>query len=233
MTNDNVILNEEIELNKEEISNVLMGILDKGANYSIKSMSVSDHIKEMLLDVKNTFINNDFKKIMKNAINGAIKDGEEINNKEYNKTDINTVTDKAFEGGLPHFINLGLEMVTSVKKAGNIFSNFIDDFVNRIKSYVLSAEFKNKVKNGVSRSLNKVEKFKGLCAAWYNAYDLLNTEEIKEIANQLKEMKNKVKFDNECLNENEIIQNVTDIIAKRGEKISKAKVDIYENLREI
>ena len=46
-------------------------------------------------------------------------------------------------------------------------------------------------------------------------------------------MKNKVKFDNECLNENEIIQNITDIITKKGEKVSKSRIDIYDNLHEI
>lgn len=256
MIKEKIIMDEDIDMNNEEINNLIIGLLDKGANYSIKSMSVGEQLKELLLDVKKSMQDEEFKELLNSAINSSLREGLDIKNyndydfeedddeneidenlglskKKINLNDISTAIKIAFEGGLPQLINLVIEMVTASKKKNNIFSNYIDEFVCRIKTYVQSEEFKKKVNRGVLKCSDKVEKFKGLCSAWYNAYDILNIEQIKEIAKELKEMKNKVKFDNECLNENEIIQNITDIITKKGEKVSKSRIDIYDNLHEI
>ena len=42
----------EIEKNKEEIQNIILSIIDKGANYVIKGMPVNKHIKEVLIEIK-------------------------------------------------------------------------------------------------------------------------------------------------------------------------------------
>ena len=241
MIKEKIIMDEDIDMNNEEINNLIIGLLDKGANYSIKSMSVGEQLKELLLDVKKSMQDEEFKELLNSAINSSLREGLDIKNyndydfeedddeneidenlglskKKINLNDISTAIKIAFEGGLPQLINLVIEMVTASKKKNNIFSNYIDEFVCRIKTYVQSEEFKKKVNRGVLKCSDKVE---------------LNIEQIKEIAKELKEMKNKVKFDNECLNENEIIQNITDIITKKGEKVSKSRIDIYDNLHEI
>ena len=269
MTKERVIIDKDIQVNNEELTNLILGILDKGANYSIKSMSVSDQLKDLLLDVKKNLNNEEFKKMITDVLNGSIKEGIDIENyndydfeedddeeqeefeeeqdvfkmmnckesgmveKKLDLSDLSNIFKYAFKGGFPQLLSLAIEVATSSKKKNNIFSNYIDDFIGRIKTYVHSEQFKNKVSMGISKCSDKVEKFKGLCAAWYNAYDILNVDQIKQIANELKLMKNKVKFDNECLNENEVIQNVTDIVSKKGEKISKSRIEIFDNLHEL
>ena len=272
MTKERVIIDKDIQVNNEELTNLILGILEKGANYSIKSMSVSDQLKDLLLDVKKNLNNEEFKKMIADALNGSVKEGIDIENyndydfeedddneeeefeeeqdvlkmlkykenkgsvineKKIDLSDLSNIFKYAFKGGFPQLLSLAIEVATSSKKNNNIFSNYIDDFIGRIKTYVHSEQFKNKVSMGISKCSDKVEKFKGLCAAWYNAYDILNVDQIKQIANELKLMKNKVKFDNECLNENEVIQNVTDIVSKKGEKISKSRIEIFDNLHEL
>ena len=43
MTKERVIIDKDIQVNNEELTNLILGILEKGANYSIKSMSVSEN----------------------------------------------------------------------------------------------------------------------------------------------------------------------------------------------
>lgn len=266
MTKERKLTNNNVQLKNEELNNLIVGLIDKGANYAIKSMSVGDQLKDLLLDIKKNLQNDSFKEMLTIAINGALKEGIDIenyndydfeelddedefeedediddlvetsNNKINKKIDLSNLSKSvqlAFRGGLPQLINLAVEVATAAKKKNNIFSNYIEDFIGRVKTYIQSDQFKNKVNIGIAKCSDKVEKFKGLCAAWYNAYDILNVDQIKDIAKEIKEMKNKVKFDNECINENEVIQNITDIITKKGEKVSRSRVDIYENLHEI
>lgn len=226
-------IDEEIEGNKDELIKIIVGVLDKGANYSIKSMSVNEHLQDLLLDVKKVITDSEFKQILKTAINSSLKDGQELKSNNGGIKQIESMLNLAFKGGLPELINLGIEIVTAGKKYGNIFSNYIEDFVNKLKNYAISMEFKNKVYSGLDKCLNKVEKFKNMCTLWYNAYNQLNIEDIQLIAGNLKDMKNKVKFNNECLNENEVIQNITELITKKKDRLSNSRMDIYENLQEI
>ncbi len=226
-------IDEEIESNKDELIKIIISVLDKGANYSIKSMSVNEHIQELLLNVKKVFTDLEFKKILKTAVNSSLKDGQELKGNNLELKRIDSMLKLAFKGGLPELINLGIEIVTATKKYGNIFSNYIEDFVNKLKNFALSVEFKNKVQNGLDKCLNKVEKFKNMCTLWYDAYNQLNIEDIQLIAGNLKDMKNKVKFDSECLNENEVIQNITELVTRKKDRLSNARMDIYENLQEI
>ena len=47
MIKEKIIMDEDIDMNNEEINNLIIGLLDKGANYSIKSMSVGEQLKEV------------------------------------------------------------------------------------------------------------------------------------------------------------------------------------------
>ena len=60
MNNENI----EIEKNKTEVSNIISKVIEKGANYIIKSMPVNEHIKEILSDVKEALKERDFLNII-------------------------------------------------------------------------------------------------------------------------------------------------------------------------
>lgn len=223
----------EIEKNKEEIINIISNIIDKGANYVIKGMPVNKHIKEILVDVKKVLKEKDFSQILNVALTSSIKEGLQIVGvSDESIKEINKMIDTAFNGGLTNCINLGIDIVSAGKKYGNIFFNYIDDFFGGLKNFVSSAEFKKKIYTNIEKCLDKVDNFKELCNDWYDAYDKFNMDEIKDIASKLNKLKSKVLFNNDCINENNIIQNITELVDRRKEKLTKIQYDICTSLDE-
>ena len=224
----------EVEKNKEELMNIILNIIDKGANYVIKGMPVNEHIKEVLIDVKKVLKQGDFLKILNTALTSSIKEGLEIaKKKKKNISEINKMVEAAFKGGLSNCINIGIDIVSTTKKYGNIFYNYIDDFFGDLKSFISSTEFKKKIDLNVEKCMNKVDDFKELCNDWYDAYDNFDLRQIKEIANKLNKLKYKVNFNNDCINENNIIQNITELVNVRKQKLTKTQYDICSSLDEI
>lgn len=224
----------EVEKNKEELINIILNIIDKGANYVIKGMPVNEHIKEVLIDVKKVLKQGDFLKILNTALTSSIKEGLEIAGvPEKNISEINKMVEAAFKGGLSNCINIGIDIVSTTKKYGNIFYNYIDDFFGDLKSFISSTEFKKKIDLNVEKCMNKVDDFKELCNDWYDAYDNFDLRQIKEIANKLNKLKYKVNFNNDCINENNIIQNITELVNVRKQKLTKTQYDICSSLDEI
>ena len=164
----------------------------------------------------------------------ALKEGKEI----LGLTDrelkyINKMINTAFAGGLTKNINIGVATIENVKKYGNLFYNYIEDFFESLKSYIASTGFEERVNIAVSRCLNKVDEFKKICTNWYNAYDKFDLNNISSIADKLDKMKNKVEFNDKCVSENTIIQNVTELVRQNKKKLKKNQFDICANLDKI
>lgn len=227
-------MNEEIEKNKEEVVNIVNNILDKGANYVIKSMPINAHIREVLIDVKKVIKEKEFSQILKVALSSSLKEGMDfLGISESNLKEIGQVVDTAFKGGLTKAINIGIDIVGNAKKYGNIFYNYIGELFDKLKSFVQSLEFKKKIYACIEKCLDKVDTFKELCNDWYDAYDSFNLKDIGEIAGKLNKLKNKVSFHTDCVNENSIIQNITELVSRRKQKLTKTQLDICTNLEEI
>ena len=188
----------------------------------------------VLIDVKKVLKQGDFLKILNTALTSSIKEGLEIAGvPEKNISEINKMVEAAFKGGLSNCINIGIDIVSTTKKYGNIFYNYIDDFFGDLKSFISSTEFKKKIDLNVEKCMNKVDDFKELCNDWYDAYDNFDLRQIKEIANKLNKLKYKVNFNNDCINENNIIQNITELVNVRKQKLTKTQYDICSSLDEI
>lgn len=225
---------QEVKRNKEELKNILIKTIDKGGNYIIKAMPVNKHIKDILSDVKECITDGEFKDIVSTAIESSLKEGKEI----LGLTDrelkyINKMINTAFAGGLTKNINIGVAAIENVKKYGNLFYNYIEDFFESLKSYIASTGFEERVNIAVSRCLNKVDEFKKICSNWYTAYDKFDLNNISSIADKLDKMKNKVEFNDKCVSENTIIQNVTELVRQNKKKLTKNQFDICANLDKI
>ncbi len=223
-----------VNKNSQQVINIIKSILDKGANYVIKSMPVNKHIKDILINVKEVINEKDFANILDVAIRSSIKDGMQMVG--LNKSDIEEIdrfVDTAFKGGLANCVNIGIDIISAGKECGNIFYTYIEDFFDKLKSFVKSPDFKAKIYSNIEKCLDKVDTFKELCNDWYDAYDKFNMSDIKEIAGKLNKLKNKVDFNNDCINENAMIQNVTEFVGKRNRKLSKVQFDIYTGLNQI
>ena len=230
MNNENI----EIEKNKTEVSNIISKVIEKGANYIIKSMPVNEHIKEILSDVKEALKERDFLNIIKVAVSSSINEGlGVIGIKKDNLTQIDKMVETAFKGGLTTSINIGVGIVENAKKYGNIFYNYIEDFFESLKGFISSKDFKSKLYNGITKCLDKVDNFKEMCNDWYDAYDKFDLKDIKDIAGKLNKLKKKVSFDNNCISENSIIQNVTELVSRKKGKLTQTQFDICKNLEKI
>ncbi|MGN1012551.1 MAG: hypothetical protein ACI4ON_01815 [Clostridia bacterium] len=224
----------EIEKNKEEIKNIISNIINKGSNYIIRAMPVNNHIKEILIDIKESLKEDEFKDIIKVAINSSINEGLEIVGiKKDSLFQIDKMVDVAFNGGLTKSINIGVDIVENMKKYGNIFYNYIEEFFESLKGYIAGKDFREKVYLKINRCLDKVEDFKDMCNDWYDAYDSFNLNSIKELADKLNKMKKKVSFDNNCVSENTIIQNVTELVSRENKKLTSLQFDICSNVEKI
>lgn len=233
-TKKEIYQEEEIERNKEEVKNIIKGIIDKGSKYIIKSMPVNGYIKDILLDVKEALDEEDFANMIKVAISSSINEGLMklgLGKNELSKME--KMVDIAFDGGLAKTVNMGIDVVGSMKRSGNVFYNYIDDFIENLKSYVQGTDFKKKVYSGLKKSLDKVEDFKDMCNDWYDAYDDFNVGNIKNLAGKLNRLRKRVAFDNDCLSENNIIQNVTRLVSRDNKKLTTTQFDICSNIDKI
>ena len=61
-----------VNKNSQQVINIIKSILDKGANYVIKSMPVNKHIKDILINVKEVINEKDFANILDVAIRSSI-----------------------------------------------------------------------------------------------------------------------------------------------------------------
>lgn len=235
--NDEIQIEKEdldIENNKEEVKNIISSIINKGSNYIIRAMPVNDHIKSILYDVKEALKEEEFSDIIKTAINSSLNEGLEIIGvKKDNLSQIDKMVDIAFDGGLTKSINMGVDIIENIKKYGNLFYNYIEEFFENLKGYISGKDFKAKVYLGINKCLDKIEDFKDMCNDWYDAYDDFNLNDIKSLAQKLNKMKKNVSFDNACISENTIIQNVTELVSRENKKLTPTQFEICQNVEEI
>ncbi len=227
----NLDIDEGVDINlvknRNEFTSVVENIVDKGANYVIRGMPINNHIKDILIDVKNSFKTKDFKEILKTAVNSSIREGLEV--LSLPKTiikDISKIKDIAINGGLSQGISAGLDIISKKFLGNSAYGVYIKDFFDKTKDFINSNEFIQKLTNGMKKCINKITDFKNTCKEWYKAYDKFDLNDINTIANVLNKKKNKVSFDNECQNQNNVIQNMTELINNKKDKLSKLQMQI-------
>ena len=227
-------INTQINNNQKELVNLIINIIDKGGNYVIKSMPINKHIKEILMDIKESINTKDFGQIIKIALSSSIREGLEIvGASKETLSQLDNLVSVSLDGGLVNGINVGIDTVNNQKESKNVFYKDINDFFTKLKSFVSSVEFKNKLYASIDKSLNKVDDFKELCNDWYDAYDKFDLKDIQNIANRLNKLKTKVKFNTNCITENNIIQNVTELVKYKKNKLTKNQFEICNDLYEI
>lgn len=216
---------------QEELKNIIIKVLDKGSNYAIKSMPVGDKVKELLYNVKSCIGEKDFSKMVSTAISCSIREGlENIGVEEKDISRIDQMLKVSLKGGLTSALNLGIDIFSHVKKYGNIFGEYIEDYFKSLKGFVTSSEFQNKLNSSVSKKLEKVKEFDTICDEWYEAYNNLDVEKANEIAQTLRKLKGDVSFDVNSVTKQAIIQNMNDMFSFRGEKLSRVQTEIAEDV---
>ncbi len=230
-----VKLDNELELgikrNENSFLNVVQGVVNKGAEYVIKAMPVNDHIKDILLDVKDAFKTKDFKNIVKTALNSSIREGLEVLQLPKNVlSDITKIKDIVFKGGFREGIGAGIDIVTKKYLKNNLLSTFVKDFLDKTKKYVYSKDFSEKIDIGIKKIFDKVDKYKNVCKEWFKSYDDFNIENMNKLCKYLNKNKSSVSIDKECIKENNTIQNMMELINVRNSKLTPMQMQICSNL---
>ena len=224
-------LNLEVKNTEKAFSNIVQNTIGKGADYVIKTMPVSEPIKNILLDVRKSFESRDFKKILSTAIQSSIEEGVKFLNIPKNcLRDISTIVNASFKGGLKEAVSATIDIVANKYLKNNIFYNFVKDFINKTKAFVFNRDFKDRIDKSVQNLLKKVENYKEKCNEWYESYNKLDFNKINDLAKSLNKEKRFVNSNSECLKQNNIIQNMTKLVNVKKDKLSNIQMQICSNL---
>ena len=224
-------LNLEIKNTEKAFSNIVQNIVGQGADYVIKTMPVSEPIKNILLDVRKSFETKDFKKVLQTAVSSSINEGVKLLNLPKNVlNDISKVVNVSLRGGLREGVSAAIDIITNKYLKNNIFYSFIKDFIDRTKAFLFNKDFKNKIDNSIKNLTDKIDKYKVKCNEWYDYYNKLDFDKINDLAKALNKEKSSVNSNLDCIKQNNIIQNITKLVNVKKDKLSNIQMQICSNL---
>lgn len=216
---------------KNDISKAANTAIDKAANYIIKAMPVPDAIKDILKDVKDAMKTRDLKKIVSTAVTSSIREGLEILGCDKNTIkDVFKLKDIAMKGGLSQALKNGIEIVANNYLKNNIVGQYVYDFFNKLKNYILTNRFGEKINELLEKLQKRKDKFFEKCGSWYNAYSEMDLDAINTIANSLNRKKEITSQYLECAKENQIIQNMTKMVNSKNSKLTDNQLQLCRTL---
>lgn len=221
----------DISSTKNNFEKVINSVIEKGSDYVIKAMPINNSLKDILVDVKNAFKTKDFKQIMKTAINSSIREGLEIVGAPISVIkDVNKIKDIALQGGLKQAISAGIEIIEKKYIKNNIFSDVIKTFFDKTKDFINSNMFHIKINDGIKKIKEKLNSFKELSKKWYEFYDKFDLDNLNNVSKKLNEYKKVLSLDKQSLKENDIIQNMTELINNKKDKLSQIQLQMCKTL---
>lgn len=229
-TNSKLDIEKELEVNQRSdlnsFTNVITNVIDKGINYAIKSLPIGDSLKDIALDIKEAIKTNDFKHIVKTAIGSSIREGLEIIGAPINIIkDISKMKDVALTGGLTKSLCAGVEIISNKYLKNNLFVSMSKDFVGIINNFINSKDFIGKIDTSLQKINNKVNSFKEICDTWREAYEKFDLDKINEVAGTLTKKIRGVSNNEECKEENNIIQNITKMVNNTGKRLTSIQLE--------
>ena len=219
----------KLDLLNGDLTNVIGKTIDKAANYVIKSMPVPDAIKDILLDVKEAIKTKDLKRILETTVKSTVREGLELLKvSSSNIKDLMDLKNIALKGGLITGIKNAIEIVANNYLKNNIVGKYVYSFFERLKEYVLSNKFKEKLNNRIDLIMNKKIDFMNKCEQWYNAYKKMDLNELNKISETLSSNKYVISRYEDCASENKIIQNMTEMINNKKTYLTQNQARLCE-----
>lgn len=206
-------------------SDCISKALDNAANYVIKSMPVTDHVRDVLVDVKNSFKSKDLREILSAAVKSSVREGLEIlgidgKNVE-NIFDVNKI---AKAGGLVPALKNVVEIAGNIFTKNNIVGDYVYKFFGGLSKYIQSSDFIQKVGGVIKRLLNRKDKFMENVNGWYKAYAESNEADLKFFTDEIKSSKDIIKKFEDCNKQSKIIDNITK--ASKTQKLSDEQLQL-------
>lgn len=224
-------LDLEVSQNLTDFKKVTENVIYSGVEYAIKSLELNDQTIESLNEIKKSFKTKDFKEILSTAIDCSVKFGLEVAKTKFPvlKT-IDGLKNISVKGGAGTLISSAIDIFANKYLKGNLINDGINKFFDNIKNFVRSNAFIQKIEQGIKRIKDRVDKFKDMCSNWYQAYEKFDLNDINNIANAINKFSTRVSNNIECLKENNIIQNMTELINNKMDKLSKTQIEVCANI---
>lgn len=231
----NILLNKEIDLDiyrkKEEYEKLLSNVINSGFEYAVKGLGLSDNFKKSLQEVKDILKKKDFKEIISDSVSASLKEGLNITkDNPLELKNLDKLKDNSIKGGLKFLLSAGLDIVINKLLKGNLFLPQIKKVIDSVKNFLQSNSFISKIDSGLKKIFNRKNNFKNACDNWYKSYENFNIKDINNYANILNKFKNSLKYDKECVQQNNIIQNMTKLINNKKDKLSQIQLQICSEL---
>lgn len=224
-------LDNSIIAMKNDLSKASETALDKAANYIIKAMPVPDAIKDILKDVKEAIKTKDLKNVVSTAVTSSIREGLEIlglSNESIKN--VYKLKDVAMKGGLAQALKNGIEIIANNYLKNNIVGKYVYNFFDKLKNFVLTNSFSEKINEFLRKLEQKKDKFFEKCNEWYNSYANMDLEKINSIAKNLNSKKEMLSQYLECAKENQVIQNMTKMVNSKQEKLTTNQLQLCKTL---
>lgn len=224
-------LDNSIIAMKNDLSKASETALDKAANYIIKAMPVPDAIKDILKDVKEAIKTKDLKNVVSTAVTSSIREGLEIlglSNESIKN--VYKLKDVAMKGGLAQALKNGIEIIANNYLKNNIVGKYVYNFFDKLKNFVLTNSFSEKINEFLRKLEQKKDKFFEKCNEWYNSYANMDLEKINSIAKNLNGKKEMLSQYLECAKENQVIQNMTKMVNSKQEKLTTNQLQLCKTL---
>lgn len=224
-------LDNSIVAMKNDLSKASETALDKAANYIIKAMPVPDAIKDILKDVKEAIKTKDLKNVVSTAVTSSIREGLEIlglSNESIKN--VYKLKDVAMKGGLAQAFKNGIEIIANNYLKNNIVGKYVYNFFDKLKNFVLTNSFSEKINEFLRKLEQKKDKFFEKCNEWYNSYANMDLEKINSIAKNLNGKKEILSQYLECAKENQVIQNMTKMVNSKQEKLTTNQLQLCKTL---
>ncbi len=198
---------------KEDFAGAVEKTVDKAAKYVIKALPVPDAVKDVLMDIKDAMRTKDIKGVVVTAVKSSVREGLEIlglSNKSINS--LSELKDIAKRGGLVTSIKNGIEIIETNYLKNNIVGDYVYKFFDKLKNYIMNNEFMRQLSKFIDKLEQKKNDFLNKCEEWYNAYKSKEFTKINDIAEKLNENKYVLSRYNDCIKENNVIQNITAMV---------------------
>ena len=207
---------------KKDLSNAAEKAIDHASKYIIKAMPVPDAVKDVLLDVKEAIKTKDIKQVVDTVVKSTVREGMELVG--ISSSSINSIMELknvASKGGFITSLKNGIEIVAKNYLKNNIVGDYVYDFFDKLKSYIMNKEFGKYLNNVINKLQQKKDKFLEKCEEWYNAYKEMNIDKVNSIATELSSNKYVLSRYTDCSKENNIIQNMTAMVNNKKDILTE------------
>ena len=231
----NLNLKNDLDLNVSasltDFKKVAQSAINSGIDYAIKSLDCNSELKESLNEIKKSFKTKNSKEILDTAIDSSIKFGMEFAKQKFPilKT-LDGIKAVTLKGGIGTLLSSAIDIISSKYLKGNLIGDTLNKFFDNLKGFVKSNAFIQKLEQGINKIKQQVNDFKGMCTNWYKAYENFDMKNINDIAKSIKSFSTKIVNNPECLREGNTIQNMTELINKKMDKLSQTQIEICANI---